>query len=137
MVRKEVIKLLDAGIVYPILDSKCVSLVQCVPKKGIMTVVTNDKNELIPTRTVIGWRICMDYRKLNEAMRKHHYPVSFIDQMLDRLLARSIAAFSIGTQGIIRILLHPNIKIRRHSRVDMALKHSNVCHLICVMPNYF
>ena len=50
VVRKEVIKLLDAGIVYPILDSKCVSLVQCVPKKGIMTVVTNDKNELIPTR---------------------------------------------------------------------------------------
>jgi len=61
MVRKEVIKWLDAGIVYPISDSKWVSHVQCVPKKGDMIVVTIDKNELIPTRTVIAWRICMDY----------------------------------------------------------------------------
>ncbi|XP_055814489.1 uncharacterized protein LOC129884170 [Solanum dulcamara] len=48
-------------------------------------VITNEKNELIPTRTVTGWRICMDYRKLNEATRKDHYLVPFIDQMLDRL----------------------------------------------------
>ena len=50
VVRKEVIKWLDAGIVYPISDSKWVSPVQCVPKKGGMTVVRNEKNELIPTR---------------------------------------------------------------------------------------
>jgi len=54
VVRKEVIKWLDIGIVYPISDSKWVSRVQYVPKKGEMTVVTNEKNELIPTRTVTG-----------------------------------------------------------------------------------
>ncbi|XP_074265143.1 uncharacterized protein LOC141587567 [Silene latifolia] len=57
VVRKEVLKLLDAGIIYPISDSRWVSPVHVVPKKGGMTVVQNDKNELIPTRTVTGWRI--------------------------------------------------------------------------------
>ena len=65
VVKKEVMKLLDAGIIYPISDSKWVSPVQVVPKKGGMTVVKNDKNELIPTRIVTGWRMCIDYRRLN------------------------------------------------------------------------
>ena len=56
-----------------------------MPKKGEMTVVTNAKNELILTKTIMGWRICMDYHKLNHATRKDHYPVPFINQMLDRL----------------------------------------------------
>ena len=67
VVKKEVIKLLDAGLIYPISDSAWVSPVQVVPKKGGMTVVTNEKNELIPTRTITGWRVCIDYRKLNDA----------------------------------------------------------------------
>ena len=61
-VMKEVVKLLEAGMIYPISDSSCVSPVQVVPKKGGITVVQNDKNELIPTRTVTGWRMCIDYR---------------------------------------------------------------------------
>ena len=56
-----------------------------VPKKGRFTVIRNDKNELIPTRTMTGWRVCIDYRKLNTATRNDHYPLPFIDQMLDRL----------------------------------------------------
>ena len=74
VVKAEVIKLLDAGIIYPISDSSWVSLVQVVPKKGGMAVVANEKNELIPTRTVTGWRVCIDYRKLNDATRKDNFP---------------------------------------------------------------
>ncbi|KAK8684264.1 hypothetical protein V6N13_040294 [Hibiscus sabdariffa] len=83
VVRKEIIKWLDAGVIYPISDSSWVSHVQCVPKKGGITVVTNDENELLPIRTVTGWRICMDYRKLNKATKNDHFPLPFIDQMLD------------------------------------------------------
>jgi len=74
VVKKEVIKLLHAGIIYPVPHSEWVSPVQVVPKKGGMTVIMNEKNELIPQRTVTGWRMCIDYKKLNKAMRKDHFP---------------------------------------------------------------
>ena len=85
VVRKEVLKWLDAGVIYSIYDSSWVSPVQVVPKKGGTTVVVNEKNELLPTKTVIGWKICIDYRRLNKVTRKDHFPLPFIDQMLDRL----------------------------------------------------
>ncbi|GJZ64775.1 reverse transcriptase domain-containing protein [Tanacetum coccineum] len=83
VIKKEVEKLLDAGLIYPISDSPWVSPVHCVPKKGGFTVVENDENELIPTRLVTGWRVCIDYRKLNEATCKDHFPLPFMDQMLE------------------------------------------------------
>lgn len=70
---------------YPILYNKWASLVQCVSKRGGMTTVKNQKNELIPMKTVTCWHICMDYNKLANTIRKDHYPVSFIDQMSNRL----------------------------------------------------
>nr|GFA12805.1 reverse transcriptase domain-containing protein [Tanacetum cinerariifolium] len=84
VIKKEAEKLLDAGLIYPISDSPWVSPIHCVPKKGGMTVIKNDENELVPTRLVTGWRVCIDYRKLNEAIRKDHFPLPFMDQMLER-----------------------------------------------------
>jgi len=93
VVKKEVLKLLDAGMIHPISDSSWVSLVHVVPKKGGMTVVANDKNELIPTRTVTGWRMCIDYQRLNQATRKDHSPLPFMDQMLERLVGQAFYCF--------------------------------------------
>nr|GEX01481.1 reverse transcriptase domain-containing protein [Tanacetum cinerariifolium] len=85
VIKKEVKKLLDAGLIYPISDSPWVSPVHCVPKKGGMTVIKNDENELVSTRLIAGWRVCIDYQKLHEATRKDHFPLPFMDQMLERL----------------------------------------------------
>nr|GEY18680.1 reverse transcriptase domain-containing protein [Tanacetum cinerariifolium] len=87
VIKKEVKKLLDAALIYPISDSPWVSPIHCVPKKGGMTVIKNNENELVPTRLVTGWRVCIDYRKLNEATRKDHFPLPFMDQMLERARA--------------------------------------------------
>ncbi|XP_073019377.1 uncharacterized protein [Primulina eburnea] len=111
VVKKEVIKLLDAGIIYPISDSRWVSPVQVVPKKGGITVVKNDNNELIPTRTVTGWRVCIDYRKLNDATRKDHFPLPFIDQMFERLAGHSFYCFLDATfQRCMMAIFHDMIE---------------------------
>ncbi|KAL4360491.1 hypothetical protein GQ457_04G019920 [Hibiscus cannabinus] len=107
VVRKEILKWLDAGIIYPISDSEWVSPVQCVPKKGGMSVISNEKNELIPTRTVTGWRVSMDYRKLNKATRKDHFPLPFIDQMLDKLAGKQFYSFLDGYSGYNQIAIAP------------------------------
>ena len=89
------------------LTPMAISPVQVVPKKGGMTVVKNDQNELIPTRTVTGWRMCIDYRKLNEATRKDHYPLPFMDQMLERLAGQSFYYFLDGYSGYNQIVVDP------------------------------
>nr|GFB63932.1 reverse transcriptase domain-containing protein [Tanacetum cinerariifolium] len=96
VIKQEVIKLLEAGLIYPISDSPWVSPVHCVPNKGGFPVVENEDNELIPTRLVTGWRVCIDYRKLNEATRKDHFPLPFMDQMLERLAGNQYYCFLDG-----------------------------------------
>ena len=105
VVNKEIIKWLDAGIIYPISDNSWVSLVQCVSKKGGITMIANEKNELIPTRTVTGCRVCMDYKKLNKAIRNDHFPLPFIDQMLDRLTGKQYYCFLDGYSGYNQIAI--------------------------------
>nr|GEY93316.1 reverse transcriptase domain-containing protein [Tanacetum cinerariifolium] len=107
VIKKEVIKLLDAGMIYSISDSLWVSSIRCVPKKGVITVVENEKNELIPARLVTGWRVYIDYKKLNDATREDHFPLSFMDQMLERLAGNEFYCFLEGFSGYFQILINP------------------------------
>ncbi|GJZ42004.1 reverse transcriptase domain-containing protein [Tanacetum coccineum] len=75
---------------------------------GGFTVVENDENELIPTRLVTGWRVCIDYRKLNEATRKDHFPLPFMDQMLERLAGNEYYCFLDGFSGYFQIPIDPH-----------------------------
>ncbi|GKD80297.1 reverse transcriptase domain-containing protein [Tanacetum coccineum] len=90
-------------MIYPISDSPWVSPVHCVPKKGGITVVAIEENELILTRLVTGWRVCIDYRKLNEVTRKDHFPLPFMDQMLERLAGNELYSFLDGFSGYFQI----------------------------------
>ncbi|GJT63400.1 reverse transcriptase domain-containing protein [Tanacetum coccineum] len=107
VIKKGVVKLLDSGLIYPISDSLWVSPVHCVPQKGGMTVVTNEDNDLIPTRSVTGWHVCIDYRKLNDATRKDHFSLPFMDQMLERLPGNEYYYFLDGFSGYFQILIDP------------------------------
>nr|GEV82675.1 reverse transcriptase domain-containing protein [Tanacetum cinerariifolium]GEY13920.1 reverse transcriptase domain-containing protein [Tanacetum cinerariifolium] len=107
VIKKEVLKLLDAGLIYPIPDSPWVSPVHCVPKKGGFTVVENEENELTPTRLVTGWRVCIDYQKLNDATRKDHFSLPFMDQMLERLAGNEYYCFFDGFLGYFQIPIDP------------------------------
>nr|GEV24433.1 reverse transcriptase domain-containing protein [Tanacetum cinerariifolium] len=112
VIKQEVLKLLDAGLIYPISDSPWVSPVHCVPKKGGFTVGENKDNELILTRLVMGWRVCIDYRKLNEATRKDHFPLSFMDQMLERLAGNQFYCFLDGFSGYFQIPIDPKDQLK-------------------------
>ena len=99
VVKKEVLKLLEIGVIYPIADSKWVSPTQVVPKKYGVNVVANENNELIPTCVTSGWRVCIDYRKLNAGTRKDHFPLPFVDQMLERVAGHEFYCFLDGYSG--------------------------------------
>jgi len=78
VVKKEVKKPLAAVIIYPISNSTWVSPVQVVPKKSSITIVKNQDNELILTRVANSWRVCIDYRRLNQETRKDPFPLPFL-----------------------------------------------------------
>ena len=99
VVRAEVLKLLQAGIIYPISDSTWVSPTQVVPNKSGVTTVRNEKGEEIPTRLTTGWRVCIDYHKLNEVTRKYHCPLPFMDQLLERISGYPFYCFLDGYSG--------------------------------------
>nr|GEV74007.1 DNA-directed DNA polymerase [Tanacetum cinerariifolium] len=110
IIKKEVKKLLDAGLIYPISDSPWVSPVHCVPKKGGFTVFENEENELIPTCLVTEWRVSIDYQKLNEATRKDHFSLPFMDQMLERLAGNEYYCFLNGFFGCMLAIFHDMVE---------------------------
>jgi len=78
-----------------------------VPKKTRITLMKNKNDELIPTCISSGWRMCVDYRKLNLATRKDHFPLPFMDQMLERLAGKSFYCFLDGYSGYNQIVINP------------------------------
>ncbi|CAM8953807.1 unnamed protein product [Rhodiola kirilowii] len=107
VVQKEIQKLLDADVIYPISDSRWVSPVHVVPKKTGITVEENVEGKMVATRVKNGWRMCIDYRKLNAVTRKDHFPLPFIDQMLDRLAGKPFFCFLDGFSGYNQIPIAP------------------------------
>ena len=107
VVRVEVLKLLQAGIIYPISDSTWVSPTQVVPKKSGVTTVKNEKGEELSTRLTTSWRVCIDYRRLNEVTGKDHFPLPFIDQLLERVSGRPYYCFLDGYSGYFQIEIAP------------------------------
>ncbi|RVW89163.1 Retrovirus-related Pol polyprotein from transposon 17.6 [Vitis vinifera] len=103
VVRAEILKLFQAGIIYPIFDSPWVSPTQVVPKKSGITVVQNEKGEEVATRLTSGWRVCIDYRKLNAVTRNDHFPLPFIDQVLERVSSHPFYCFLDGYSGYFQI----------------------------------
>nr|GFA15832.1 reverse transcriptase domain-containing protein [Tanacetum cinerariifolium] len=87
--------------------SPWVSPIYCLPKKGRITIVENENNELIPTWLITGWRVCIDYRKLNDATRKDHFPLPLMDQMLERLAGNEFYCFLDGFSGYFQIPINP------------------------------
>ena len=100
-VKDEILKWLNAGIIYPIFDSPWVSPVHVVPK------TTNDKGEELQTYLPTKWRVCIDYRKLNAATKKDHFPLPFIDQILDKLSGQGFYCFLDGYFGYNQLAIHP------------------------------
>jgi hypothetical protein len=107
VVKKEVLKLLKSGVIYLVSDSEWASPVQVVPKKGGMTVIRNEKNELIPLQTVTSWRMCIDYQKLNKATQKDHFLLPFIDEMLESPINHSFCYLD-GYSSYHQIPIHPD-----------------------------
>ena len=107
VVKKEVLKLLDIGIIYSISDSRWMSPTQVVSKKSGVTIVPNDDCELIPTRVTTGWCMCIDYRKLNVVTCKDHFPLPFMDQMLERVAGHKYYCFLDGYSGYNQIEIAP------------------------------
>ena len=124
VVRVEVFKLLQANIIYPISNSPWVSPTQVVPKNYGITVVQNDKGEEVYTRLTTGWRVCIDYRRLNAVTRKDHFLLPFIDQVLERVSRHLFYCFLDGYSGYFQIEM--DLKTRRGplSRAHLEPMHT-------------
>jgi hypothetical protein len=127
--------------------SEWVSPVQVLPKKGGMTVVKNERNELIHQRTVTGWCMRIDYRKLNKATRKDHFPLPFINEMLEWLANHSFFCFLDGYSGDHQIPIHPSDQSKTtftcpygtyaYRRMSVGLCNAPASFQRCMMSIFF
>ncbi|XP_041996713.1 uncharacterized protein LOC121746809 [Salvia splendens] len=146
VVRKKVIKLLDAVIIYAISDSEWVSPMQVVAKKRGMTVVPGKDGEMIATRVATGWKVCIDYRMLNAATRKYHFPLPFIDQMLYTLRGYDYYCFLDGYSGYNKIAIAPEDQhksaftcpygIYAYRKMSFGLCNALATFQRCMMANF-
>ena len=105
VVRNEVLKLIDAGIIYPISNSSQGSPTQVVPKKNGIIMVKNNQGELTPTRLTTSQRVCIDFRKLNTVIKKNYFPLLFLDQVLERVIFHDYYCFLDGYSGYFQIAI--------------------------------
>ena len=87
---------------------------QVVPKKSGVTTVKNEKGEDVSTRLTTGWRVCIDYRRLNAVTRKDHFPLPFIDQLLERVSGHPFYCFLDGYSGYFQIEIAPEDQEEDH-----------------------
>jgi hypothetical protein len=115
----------------------------CVLKKGGLTVVKNEKNGLMPQRTVTGWWMCIDYRKLNKETKKDHFPLPFIDEMLERFANHAYFCFLDGYSGFMQIPIHPDDQHKKmftchygmfaYTRMPLGLSNAPTSFQHCMM----
>ena len=132
-------KLLPAGIIYPIYESQWVSPIHVVPNKTDLTIVKNERDELIPTRVQNSWRVCIGYRRLNQATRKDHFPLLFVDQMLERLTGKSHYCFLDGFPGDFHIYIAPQDQEKTIYAMPLALgvaMWAGPTRLACLAPHF-
>ncbi|WMV29871.1 hypothetical protein MTR67_023256 [Solanum verrucosum] len=133
VIKKETIKLLDAGVIFPIADSQWVSPVQCISKKGGITVVPNEKAKLVATRPITGWHVCMAIGSLILGLNKiisHHLLI----KCLIGLQERGGIAFLMEISGTNKSPLHQRIEKRQHLYALMAPSNPSECPLDYVIP---
>ena len=123
VVKNEVVKWLDAGIIYLISNSPWVSPTQIVTKKYGLTIIANDQGQLIPTRLTMGWRVCIDYRKLNSMTKKDHFLLPFIDQILEKLAGEKYLYFLERYFGYNQVVIYLEDQEKNH--IYMSLQ--NLC----------
>ena len=127
VVRAKVIKLLDAWIIYPISNNKWVSPIHVVPRQAGLD------DELVPAPIQSGWRICIDYRKLNAATRKDHFPFPFTDQMVEHLAGHDYYCFLDDYSKYNQVPVTPKIRRRQHLIVLLGHSPTVACPLGCAM----
>ncbi|RVW66913.1 hypothetical protein CK203_064087 [Vitis vinifera] len=128
------LKLLQAGIIYPISDSPWVSPTQVVPKKSGITVVQNDKGEEVSTHLTSSWRVCIDYRKLNVVTRIDHFLLPFIDQVLERVSGHLFYYFLDGYSRYFQIEIDVEDHEKTISHVHSKPTHTEECLSTYAMP---